>query len=427
MSLQNDGLDDVNYLPRLRSLCEWLTRRAGRHIRRLHLELGGPDAIHTHEEPEALVLLAASLTACNSMTELHLTGLSIRRLPLGPWLALASLRHIRIHSGGHMSISGSLRSLSALESLELEPEEREFGIRFTPEARLPVSLTRLCLGYKQDFDFMPDQVRMGGCQFTDLLEHVRHFGRCLCKHWPCCKLIRGVFLHCLQIGELVRLRHLTLCSPGHIAEGYAPLARLTCLQHLELVPVRWSVPDCLSRLTQLKSLSVCHDTYVDEEDIEELPRQLRHLTQLTRLALDITADTALTLTALNQLHSLCCCRADDDVSLHAGPWLANLQRLVAPSELVVGSLEALGAAQQLERLGVTYADTQQLVTIVRWAAQQPQLKRLHLCSTGHSYSSIPSYDDVAHVLEAQRRRPDLIIDPNTEFCSDAWNWLQTLD
>lgn len=61
-----------------------------------------------------------------------------------------------------------------------------------------------------------------------------------------------------------------------------------------------------------------------------------------------------------------------------------------------------------------YADTQQLVRIVRWAAQQPRLKRLHLVS---SEARAIGEDDMVQVLEAQRSRPDLHIDPRIDSCS----------
>lgn len=151
------------------------------------------------------------------------------------------------------------------------------------------------------------------------------------------------------IGDLVGLRHFALSFTCFDAEGYAPLARLTRLQHLDLSRICGPMPECLSRLTQLRFLAIDYRGDFADEAMEVVGRQLPYLSHLTRLQLDITTDTALALTTLCHLNSLRC-NTTDGTALPAGPWLATLQRLVAPSKLIVDSLDALASAPQLERL-----------------------------------------------------------------------------
>lgn len=74
------------------------------------------------------------------MTELHLAGLDFQHFVLGPWLApLGSLRRINIHAADTRSaVAGSLRFLTALESLELDVND-EYGTRISPDACLRAS------------------------------------------------------------------------------------------------------------------------------------------------------------------------------------------------------------------------------------------------------------------------------------------------
>ena len=143
-------------LPRLRSFCEWMLKRASQHVQHLNLTAATD---HKKAAEESGVLLAAALAACGasgSLRELQLE-LNMKQQPFfcTSWLAaLHSLRHLTISITGEVAVTASLAPLSALEELTLEGS----SLQLSPTARLPASLTRLRLVGAMDSETLPSQV-----------------------------------------------------------------------------------------------------------------------------------------------------------------------------------------------------------------------------------------------------------------------------
>ena len=191
---------------------------------------------------------------------------------------------------------------------------------------------------------------------------------------------------CSQIGTLPQLRHLHIHHPYEDASSYAALAQLS-LHTLELTGCVAVLPECLSALTTLQSLTVDGGNMGDEEEAAVaagLAAALPHLRQLSRLDLALTSPQPLAaLTALTSLRWLCWWwqPQGQSPSLPPGGWLQQLQTLAAPQALVAASLPALAGAQRLEQLCV-YArglsPDVHLTAIIRWAAQHPFPQQLLL-------------------------------------------------
>lgn len=212
---------------------------------------------------------------------------------------------------------------------------------------------------------------------------------------------------------------------------HGALAAMPRLTTLEMSGCR-HVPACLSRLTQLRVLTVAHEPWagVGEPpglaDAEALSAALPHLQQLTRLTL--VQVPLQTFTAVGSLAQLRAAHLEPCAGLYApeplpgGPWLASLQRLVAPARMLVRGLASPGvawlpgcpasqlpAAQALRALGVLAFDYLLLLEGTLWhAAQLPNLQLL-------LYEHPPSAGSWPPLCEARQRRPDLIL----QSCASA--------
>jgi hypothetical protein len=178
------------------------------------------------------------------------------------------------------------------------------------------------------------------------------------------------------------LRRLTLDSCFYDPKECQPLQRISST----LTQLRWisePLPDSLPSLTALRSLTIgnpevdpFHKGYI--QDLEAVLPQLAHLTQLI---FNPTECLPATLSALQQLSSLCIVWVEEADPLPAGSWLRSVRRLAANSGLLAASLPNLGWADGLKDLGVfVFKDDDDMVSnlrsIVDWAAQQPHLQRL---------------------------------------------------
>lgn len=183
--------ETLAFMPRFRSMCGWLVRRAAPHMAQLRLELhahlgmpwgaqwGGND----DWQPwwlDFTALLASTLAACGThgrLAELCLELDAHYKLHLGSWLApLASLRRLSVTLGdGVVVVSSPLRCLTALQHLSLDafPSSFDSSVAWEAEAEaagsggpLPASLTSLCLSRGGDFDVLPPQVStlVGRCR-----------------------------------------------------------------------------------------------------------------------------------------------------------------------------------------------------------------------------------------------------------------------
>jgi len=213
---------------------------------------------------------------------------------------------------------------------------------------------------------------------------------------------------------------------------YSGLMQLTNMQRLVLSGCT-SVPECLGQLTSLQALHLDNARRcLDDSDSANLAAALPHLTCLTQLALQSHCESELDeglhappreLAGLTQLRRLAWIGgAADGATLPAGPWLAGLERLVAPSFLLGASLQQLFAAPQLSHLGVTFVcatHAEAVTSLLCWAVNRPSLLHLTLHSeTGSIPASISSA-----AVPVQRCRPALLIafvvTENTQEVCDA--------
>lgn len=101
------------------------------------------------------------------------------------------------------------------------------------------------------------------------------------------------------------------------------------------------------------------------------------------------------------------------MALVPGPWQGTLRQLAANADLLLASLPALGAATQLQELGIGSAtDGEQepaALGVLRWVSDQPQLplRRLALQLFGWTVMPSPALFDACMVL--QNHRPALTI------------------
>lgn len=98
-----------------------------------------------------------------------------------------------------------------------------------------------------------------------------------------------------QMSALMGLRELSLRSPWFAADSYWPLLHMPGLTRLALYCLPESLPGCLGRLTQLRSLSVGHEMSPLEDGFQVLASSLPHLphlSSLTHLVLSLALEEA---------------------------------------------------------------------------------------------------------------------------------------
>jgi hypothetical protein len=157
-------------LPRLRSFCAWLVRRAG-SVQRLKLDLSW----NFHDEHaeagvagicdvEAAGLVYAALGACGNAGALQALVLSVEagRIPFSCSSWLTSLRRLALqcNADAQVEIAHSLQPLSELEDLWLcSGGDSAHPLRLGAGIGLPPSLTRLFLT-RESSPRLPPQVGM---------------------------------------------------------------------------------------------------------------------------------------------------------------------------------------------------------------------------------------------------------------------------
>ncbi len=153
-----------NDIDMLRVATSWLMRRAAGSVQQLSVDLQhaefDPDC---EEREEAVVLITATLAALGARGTLRQVSMqlgSFTMLPLGAWAAaLSGLQQLSIAGKeGRISVSGDLRGLTALQSLELEDED----VQLAASTQLPPSLTHFKLSsssYVGDSSGLAPQVR----------------------------------------------------------------------------------------------------------------------------------------------------------------------------------------------------------------------------------------------------------------------------
>lgn len=211
----------------------------------------------------------------------------------------------------------------------------------------------------------------------------------------------------VQLAGLTNLQHLVLDNAVFPSTGYDLLTSLASLAHLVLVE-NAQLPSCLSSLTQLCSLvifsrSVGHDTGALEGALPQLRQLEQLLLFLSNLFFSSTA-----LASLSQLCTLWWDPHEPGTPLPPGPWLAQLQKLVAPWQVLSSSLAPLSGAARLQELGVSggMPDADAVCSILRWAAKRPSLRRLLL---GKNASAVIS-EALEAVAAALRCKPALTIE-----------------
>ncbi|PRW33572.1 F-box LRR-repeat 21 isoform A [Chlorella sorokiniana] len=309
-------------LPRLRSLLRWLPRRAAGHVRQLLLSVsGGGDADDLQEHEKGAAVVSALVLLAGSLQDVELVTRGLQLPPLGSWLVplskLTSLS-LRCYSTG-VSLVSPLSCLTALQQLRLGARAAELYVH-SEAASFPPALTTLRL-------------------------------RGLCGPLPS------------RLGDLSRLEELTLSLPTAGAHEHAPLARLhSNLTALTLVEPG-GLPECLSQLTGLRSLTIDDsDAQLGEPDAAVLAKALGQMQQLTQVCV-IVPWLPCSLSALSSLRHIDTVCWQDTASgaqpLPGGSRLGQLRRLAVAGYYLwdAASLATLSGALQLERLGVTHTHT----------------------------------------------------------------------
>lgn len=218
----------------------------------------------------------------------------------------------------------------------------------------------------------------------------------------------------MQITTLTGLQSLFLISAAVSPEEYGALERLPSLRRLKLEHCR--LPACLGRLTSLHGLLLLEGTLTAPEDWYVCGQALPRLTKLRELQLANLPAPVSEALARCSLHILSICPAEFSTealpALPSGPWLAQLRELAAPAAVLHASMRQLRAATQLHHVAVLLADAagNHLPAGVSWAVGHAPLRLLAVSGTKALQPAA-----WASLLEAQRRRPDLRIEP----CADA--------
>lgn len=218
----------------------------------------------------------------------------------------------------------------------------------------------------------------------------------------------------LQITALTGLQSLYLISAAVSPEEFGALERVTSLRRLKMKQCR--LPACLERLTSLRQLCLMDGTLAAQEDWPVCGHALPRLTNLRQLQLANLPAPVSEALARCRLHILSICPAKTSTealaALPSGPWLAEVREVAAPAALLHASTRQLRAATQLHHAAVLHADAagNHLPAAVNWAVGHAPLRLLAVSGT----KALPPAA-WASLLEAQRRRPDLHIEP----CTDA--------
>ncbi|PRW33536.1 Cellulose synthase [Chlorella sorokiniana] len=330
---------------RLGLLVEWLARRAAGHVRQLRLRLAAPDGsegLPLYEDSEdnkqefAATLAAAVTVLAGSLRELSLSTHNLPLPPLGPWLAplsgLTSLEMACDRDNGTVVVSTPLHFLSGLRSLRLHAPCGQVAVQRW--ASLPPAITSLWM-------------------------------RSFCSDVPA------------QLTSLSGLRDLTIVG-AFDTDSFEVLEALhSTLTALNLT-VLDDMPDCLSRLTGLRSLTIddCEGSLWEPDDsvLERALPQMQHLTAVYLFSGGLP-DTPAALSSLQHLDTVCWSGWDNKPQpLPGGPWLARLRRLVLSCHFLsdAASLATLSGAQRLERLGIR--DTCEFEHFSRGPNMRPEVK-----------------------------------------------------
>ncbi|KAL4457660.1 hypothetical protein ABPG75_012525 [Micractinium tetrahymenae] len=361
-----------------RSFCSWLVTHAAGHVQDLDLRIGTAFNAQSAEAaffPEVV----AALAACGAAGRLQRLRLSLQHLfdlhlPAALAAALSSLRSLSIDvQEGILTLDAPLTAMSRLEDFRVDVTpalDAGMSLDVAPTASLPPSLTSLHLGGtgwgQEESNALPP-----------------------------------------QIGQLTRLRQLSLEVLALSPEGFAPLARLGgCLERLRLNWCSWLPPPstlaALSRLTMLSVDTVGEQREAFDEFEGSIEAVLRALPQLRHLRLSYASSGCHETIprfppALSGLCGLTSLWWDIDTTEDAtlpdpsGPWLRSLHRLALPSSLIVSNEAGLLASTPLlESLhvlltpGMPWHDRS-----LRAAVQHPALACVRV--SGHaSFEAMPS-------------------------------------
>lgn len=321
------------------------------------------------------------------------------------WLGLEAMSRlarlgIGSNSGEGFCADASLAALTALQHLELAAAEDEV-------AGLPPSLTSLFFGGYRGYR-LPHQVGAWQTGRACWLLYWLGLAQLLAQPRPrlashtCPASLRHVIPllpsphPALQVATLARLQVLRFWDAQFDApEGLRPLQHLSgCLTELSLRHCS-QVPSGLSRLTSLARLAIVGHSWKQAEEDWEQPgpdpglhvvAALPHLQRLRRLALSPMPgcwQPPAALAGATQLQSFFWMAAEGmsallDECLPPGSWLAGLQQLSGPADVLANSLPALVAARGLCVLGVEAFNAAVPAGVLEWAGRLPALSRFVL-------------------------------------------------
>ncbi len=133
-------------LTQLRNATSWLVRRAAGRVQQLTIDMDDELDKERLDAAEVAALIAGTLTAVGASGMLREVTVVLglyKRLHLGAWAAaMSGLQQLSITGvEGHISVSGDLRGLTALQLLKLQ----NYHVEFAAGTRLPPALTHLSL------------------------------------------------------------------------------------------------------------------------------------------------------------------------------------------------------------------------------------------------------------------------------------------
>jgi hypothetical protein len=412
------------------TISDWLLLRAAGLVRRLrlttehhfHMDFENPDAIPAADAAEDFLAILPHLNSNRQLIDLCIdcnTQLVCSFLPSFPWTAaLRSLRRLHLYAGlGGFVTVGSLEGLGELVDLKIESSVLEM-----PEyACLPPSLERLdlaCETFQQVRCWLCAGVICTAPNSLTWSAQQQSYGvdgpswKASDRHWLALGLTCPWCLppcH-LQLAALTRLRSLRLDSEIK-GESDRMLICLPALEHLEMPG--YTLPDFLSEIKTLRSLTVAGTSKASIAGVE---RALRPPTQLTQLVLRYVHDVPPALAGLASLQRFALDLYDPTAGLQLpdGPWLANLRQLAAPAQVVADSPQVLAGATGLQELLLAnffYARTTAQTCILSWAGEHPTLRSLCLENRG-DYCSEASF---RAVVQALARNPTLTLHINRKL------------